>query len=103
MISTWIVVAIGIAVLVAAIPYVARIRHARQKPLAAYLIFASVFVAVAGVSFNLVVWLIVQAGQSAMLSVPWLAVMIVLLVFVVSFLLATWLARKPPRSPRAPD
>jgi hypothetical protein len=58
----WLSGLIGAGLLVAAIPYVMRIRHPRQKPLAAYLIFVFVLVTFAAVLFRLLVWLAGKPG-----------------------------------------
>lgn len=92
----WTSLIIGILILVAAIPYVGHIRHPEQKPLAAYLIFMSVFVVVAIMLFSLLGSLVLQLELSQMLDRPGPAVLFLVLVFLPAILLASWLARKPP-------
>jgi hypothetical protein len=86
----------GIALLVAAIPYVARIRHAQQKPFAAYLIFLSVFAASSAVLAALLAWLAGRLGLAGALGNTGPAVLFLVLVFLPALALATWQARKPP-------
>ena len=99
----WISVLIGVGLLVAAIPYVMRIRHPRQKPLAAYLIFVFVFAAVAAVLFRLLVWLAGMLGLGDALGDPGPALLFITLVFLPALVLATWQARKPPWRQAPPD
>ena len=86
----------GIVILVAAMPYTRRIRHPRQKPFAAYLIFVSVFVVTAAVLFRLLAQLASKLGLGAVLDAPGPALLFLILVFLPAVALATWLARKPP-------
>lgn len=103
----WTSMLIGIVILLAAIPYVARIRHPKQKALAAYFIFVSVFVASATLLFNLFAWLAYRLELGAELSRPAPALLFLALIVVPAIVLATWLARKPPWFPggsrRPPD
>jgi H+/Cl- antiporter ClcA len=92
----WISIITGAVLLAAAIPYVIRIRHPRQKPLAAYLIFVSVFVATAAVFFSLLARLAQQLGLGAALEEPGPILLFLVLVLLPALVLATWLARKPP-------
>jgi len=92
----------GIALLVAAIPYTARIRDPRQKPLAAYLIFVTLFSATAAAVASLLAWLAGRLGLAADLGGTGPAVLFVLLVFLPAFALASWQARKPPWRQRGP-
>jgi hypothetical protein len=92
----WISILAGIAILGAAIPYVRRIRHPEQKPLAAYLIFLFTFAAAAVMLFSLLAWLASRLGFEPALSNTGPAVLFLALVFVPAIALATWQARKPP-------
>ncbi len=93
----------GVLILAAAIPYVARIRHPKQKPLAAYLIFISAFVVSASIFFNLLAWLAYKLDLGGALSKPAPAVLFLVLVFIPAIILARWLARKPPWQPMCTD
>lgn len=93
----------GMLILAAAIPYVAHIRHPKQKPLAAYLIFVIAFVVSASVFFNLLAWLAYKLDLGETLSKPLPAVLFLTLVFIPAFVLARWLARKPPWQPTGPN
>ncbi|HYQ71351.1 MAG TPA: hypothetical protein VET88_05420 [Gammaproteobacteria bacterium] len=92
--------AIGIVVvvilLIAAIPYVACIRHASQKPLAAYLIFVSMFAASAAVIASVLAWLAGIVGLAAGLDATAPALLFLALIFLPALAIATWQARKPP-------
>jgi hypothetical protein len=81
---------------VAAIPYVARIRHPEQKPFAAYLIFVSVFGVASAVLFGVFTAAASALGLSARLEQTVPALVFLLLVFMPALLLARWQARKPP-------
>ncbi len=93
----------GVLILAAAIPYVARIRHPRQKPLAAYLIFISAFVVSASLFFNLLAWLAYKLDLGEALNKPAAAALFLALVFIPAIALARWLARKPPWQPMGPN
>ncbi len=86
----------GVVILVVAIPYVMRIRHPKQKPLAAYFIFVSVFAASAFVLFNLLARFAIALGLGMTLGEAIPALLLLILIFVPAVILATWLARKPP-------
>ena len=95
---------IGAVILAAAIPYTARIRHPRQKALAAYLVFVTVFVATAAVLFSTAAWLVSRLGLTARLHQTGPALLFLVVVFVPAVALATWQARKPPwRQSGPPD
>jgi hypothetical protein len=96
-------IAIAVVILVAAIPYVARIRDPRQKFLAAYFIFMSSFAAAAAVLFTLLGRLASQLELGPSLEQAGPAVLFLLLVFLPALTLATWLARKPPWRRGPPD
>jgi hypothetical protein len=99
--SIWATIAIAIAILAAAAPYVAWVRHPRQRPFAAYLLFVSVFALAAVVLFVLIGWLIQALGLAARLGQGGLSVLLLLLGVLPALLLATWQARQPP-GPRGP-
>ncbi|AGA32778.1 hypothetical protein TVNIR_1098 [Thioalkalivibrio nitratireducens DSM 14787] len=86
---------VWIAFFILAIPLVRRIRHPDQRPLAAYLIFVSLFTLVAGILFALLSWLAVLLGLSQALERLSPAVVFLVLVFAPAFFVATWQARKP--------
>ncbi len=92
----WNSLIIGVLILAAAVPYIARIRHPEQKPLAAYLIFVTVFILVAVLLFNLLGWLVTQLELGQTLDKPGPAVLFLVLIFLPAIILAGWLARKPP-------
>lgn len=87
--------------LAAAAFYVRRARPPDAKPVAAYLIFVTVFTATAFglfVAFTLALRL---SGQAGALSHPVAAALFLLAVFAPAFLAGRWQLRKPPmRRPR---
>jgi hypothetical protein len=99
----WLSIVIAVVILVAAIPYVSRIRHPAQKPLAAYLIFLTVFLISGIVSFVVLIWLAGNLGMTDALNRLGPALIFLVLVFVPAIALATWQARKPPVRSQEPD
>jgi hypothetical protein len=91
-----------IVLLVAAVPYVVAIRHPRQKPFAAYLIFVSVFAVSAAVLAGLLAWLAGRFDLTAALRNTLPAVVFLLLIVLPALALATWQARKPPWRQQGP-
>lgn len=87
---------IGFVLLALSVPFVEYIRHPAQKPLAAYLIFLSVFLLSAMVLFSLLAWLASALGMGQTLADLGPAVLFLALVFVPAVLVASWQARKPP-------
>lgn len=87
---------IALALFVAAIPYVARIRHPQQRPFAAYLIFITIFAVASVVLFGALVSLANALGLTAQLEQTLPALLLLLLVFTPALLAARWQARKPP-------
>lgn len=96
MLNYWASIVVAVAILVLAIPLVARVRHPEQKPLAAYLIFVFVFAAASFVLFNVLGWLAARAGLGPVLDNPGPTVAFLVLVFLPALGLAVWQARKPP-------
>ena len=78
-----------------AIPVVQRIRHADQRPFAAYLIFVMIFTVAAAVLFGVLSSLAVALGLSQALERFLPAAVFLLLIFGPAFALAVWQARKP--------
>jgi len=99
----WTGLLLGAGLLIAAIPYVRKIRHPEQKPLAAYLIFVSVFLVVAAVLFRLLLWLATRLALEAALDDPGPALLFIALVFLPAVAAAAWQARKPPWRSGPPD
>ncbi len=99
----WTALLLGAALLLAAIPYVRKIRHPEQKPLAAYLIFISVFLVVAALLFRLLLWLAARLDLEAALDDPGPALLFIALVFLPAIAVAAWQARKPPWRSNPPD
>jgi hypothetical protein len=87
---------LGLLILAAAIPYVARIRHSGQKALAAYLIFMTVFVASALLLYGILYRLAGSLDLAPRLDEAGPALLLLVLVFLPAFALASWQARKPP-------
>lgn len=91
------VLAILAAALVLAWPYAKHIRHPRQRTLAAYLIFLSVFALVGAALFMAIVGLAALAGLTDALGRPVPAMLALLVVLVPAFFAAREVARRPPR------
>jgi hypothetical protein len=87
---------VGLIVLAVTIPIVARIRHPDQKPLAAYLIFMTVFMVAAMVLFSTLGWLTGMLGLGAVLSNTGPALILTILSVPPALALAIWQVRKPP-------
>lgn len=87
---------VALLLFVTAIPYVARIRHPAQKPLAAYLIFISVFAIASLVLFWVFTAMANTLGLASRLEHTLPALALLLLVFAPALFLARWQARKPP-------
>lgn len=80
-----------------AIPYVRRAKHPRAKPLAAYMVFITLFSVGAAVMFSVLLMLLSSyGGLDALHHVPG-ATLFLALVFVPAFLLGRWQMKKPPR------
>jgi small basic protein len=103
MMDMWLATLIAIAVLAAAAPYVARIRHPQQRPFAAYMIFVVIFSVTALLLFMLVGWLADLLGLIPRIG-P-LGLMLLLTIFGLgpALALATWQARQPPMRMGPPD
>lgn len=86
-----------IVLLAAAALYTRRARHPDTPPLAAYLIFVTVFSAAGFFLFAILALLLQSVGLARMLDGPIGAAAFLLAVFVPAFLLARWQLRKPPR------
>lgn len=99
----WPSAAIAVVVLAALAPYVARIRHPRQQPFAAYLVFVTVFSVAAVVLFVVLAWAGRAFGVLDDLGRAGIVAALVLLGLVPAFALATWQARKPPANRPPPD
>jgi len=82
-------------VMIAAIPYVAWIRHSSQKLLAAYLIFTVILLAAFLVLFNVIFYLMRAWGLGEMLEQTMPLVLLMAVSLAPSIALATWQARKP--------
>lgn len=93
----WTTLAAWVLLLALFAPYVARIRHSSQKPVAAYLIFVTVFTAASFFLFLALSYIASVAGWAAALERPLPILLFLLAVFLPPFLLARWQARKPPR------
>lgn len=90
-------IAVFVAIILLAIPYVKRICHPEQRPFAAYLIFVSVFAVTAAIVYSLLVQLMVGMNRAPLLEAPAVALLFLALVFLPAIAFATVLARKPRR------
>lgn len=99
----WVTATVWLLFLVLAVPYTRTAKHAKVKPLAAYLIFVLLFTAVSFVLFAGLSWLLIVTGQTALLDRPLGALVFLALVFVPAFVVARWQLRQPPKSAPPPD
>ncbi|MGF1594001.1 MAG: hypothetical protein ACFCUW_12010 [Kiloniellaceae bacterium] len=88
------------AIMIGAIFYTQEARHPDTKPLAAYLIFITVFSAAAFFIFSSLTVLLAMADLTALLDNPLVAAVFLLAVFAPAFLLGRWQLHKPPRRPQ---
>lgn len=95
----WISIAVWLLLLAVLGLYVRRIRHPSQEPLAAYLIFVTVFTVASFGMFVLVGYAVGAAGWTDALERPVPALLFLAAVFLPAFLIARWQTRKPPRRP----
>lgn len=100
--SPWTIGLIAVLVLAGSAPYVARIRHADQRPFAAYLLFVSVFLTAAAVLFGLLTWLVGALDLTPRLADPLIAILYLAVIFGPALLLASWQARQPPLKRQPP-
>lgn len=90
---------IWFGLLILAYPYVVRFRHPDSKPVAAYMIFVTVFSATAMFLFFALLRLAVVLGLEGSLQSAMGAVIYFALVFIPAFLMARWQLGKPPTQP----
>ncbi len=96
-----IVVGSCLALALAAAVYVERSRHPDAKPIAAYLIFVTVFAAVAVGLFAAGTLLFVLLERPDLLATPAIGFSFLLFIFLPAFLAGRWQIKKPPlRAPR---
>lgn len=86
----------------AAVFYTRRARHPSARPLAAYLVFVTVFTLSAFALFAGFTFLLRAFGKSDLLTYPAFAALFLVVVFVPAFLVARWQLRHPPERPRRP-
>jgi hypothetical protein len=90
------------AFLVVAIYYTRRDRNPHMRPLAAYLIFVTVFTVASFTLFAAIIVLLGALGQERALASPIAAVGFLFVVFVPAFFFARWQIRRPPHPPVRP-
>jgi hypothetical protein len=100
---SFIALALWGAFMTGAIFYTQEARHPDSKPLAAYLIFVTVFSAAAFVVFSGLIALLQILGLAGILSNPGAAMIFLMTVFLPAFFLARWQLRKPPRRGQVPE
>lgn len=88
--------AVWLAVLLLALPYVRAVKHPASGLLAAWLIFALAFSVAAAVLFAVLSALAAATGTAGALDTSAGAAVFLLLVFLPAFALARWLAARPP-------
>jgi hypothetical protein len=95
----YVVVLVWLVLLLLAIPYVRAARHPDSKPLAAYMIFLTVFSVAAYVLFGVLIALIGALKGADFLATPLAAVLVFVLSAVPAFFLARWQIRRAPGKP----
>lgn len=88
---------LGIALMLLAIPYVRHAKHPRAKPLAAYMVFVTLFSVGAIVMYSFLLILLDWSVGLDLLQHPLGAAIFLALVFVPAFLFGRWQLKKPPR------
>jgi drug/metabolite transporter (DMT)-like permease len=91
-----VVIIVWLILLVLAYPYVHRARHPATKPMAAYLLFVSLFSAVGGGIFLVLFWFILATGAATHLGDPLWSVLFVAIVILPAFFTARWQLKRPP-------
>ncbi len=94
--------ALWLAFLLLAIPYARQARHPSARPLAAYLLFVTVFSLCSAALYFALTRMLVAFDGGALLSQPAGAAVFLAMVLVPAFLIARWQLRRPPRQPRIP-
>lgn len=94
-----VVLVLWAAFLVAAAFYTRRAQNPGARPLAAYLIFVTVFTVSAFILFMILLVLLDAFGSAGVLTNPVAAAVFLIVVFVPAFLIARWQLRKPPQRP----
>lgn len=94
--------AIWLILLALAFPYVRRTKHPKVRPLAAFLLFATLFSVVSGTLFFALSSIVLSMGWGAALATPLGALAFLVLVFAPGFLFARWLIKRPPLERPAP-
>lgn len=92
-----------LAILVFAFVYTQRTRHPRMKPLAAFLIFALAFTAIAGGLFWLSAYVIATAAGPQALANTWVAAAVGIAAFAPALAIASYLIRREPNPPPPPQ
>lgn len=95
----YIVALVWLGLLLLAIPYVQAARHPEAKPVAAYMIFLTVFSVGAYVLFAALIVLIGAAQGSEFLATPLAAALVFVLSAMPAFWIARWQIKRPPRRP----
>ena len=95
MLSYWMGILLGLVLLAAAIPVVARIRHPDQKPFAAYLIFITIFIVVTMLLFKILGVISAMLGLDSVLDESGLMLALLILAMLPAILLAAWQTGKP--------
>lgn len=103
MTSDWLIPAAAVVLLLVAAPYVAWVRHPRQKPFAAYLIFVTVFSLACVVLFVLLGWVLSGLGLARWLGAWGVAGVLLIVGVLPALFVATWQARQPPMDKGRPD
>ena len=100
---SFLAVALWGAFMAGAVFYTQEARHPETRPLAAYLIFVTIFSGVALAIFGSLTSVLTGLGQIGLLEDPLWAAAFLAAVFCPAFFLGRWQLKKPPRRPHFPE
>lgn len=89
-------ITLWIVLMLLAVPYVRHARHPRAKPLAAYMVFITLFSVGAMLMYSALLMLLDWLDGFDYLHHPLGAAVFLALVFIPAFLLGRWQLKKPP-------
>jgi hypothetical protein len=93
--TSYLILVLWAVLLLAAIPYTLHVRHPSTHPLAAYLVFVSVFTLCAAALFIVLTGLLSIWLRPGILSQPAGALAFLALVFIPAFFVGRWQLRQP--------
>jgi hypothetical protein len=100
---SFVAVALWGAFMAGAVFYTQEARHPETKPLAAYLIFVTIFSVVALAIFGGLTAVLRGLGQTDLLEEPLSVAVFLAAIFLPAFFLGRWQIKKPPREVPYPE